>query len=323
MSPFVDTSVFILQNKRKERITIVIAARLGMLLLMILIGFMARKLKLFDGNAQKPLGAVVYNISLPLMVFCSVSSTLTKDLLQKAGIILILALSVYLGCLFLSFLYVKLLKVQDDEKGIHQYCFSFSNVAFIGMPLVKAFWGDEGIIFVSIFTVVFSSLNNSIGISLLSTTRKRGNPFRVFKAPPFWGVMTGILFGLLGIKLPEIMFSNLQSIGNMTTPLAMIFTGLTVADSNIAVIGKYKKAFITILFRLLIIPAVFYLILQNIFSDYYIYSIPTLIVATPFATTLTIMAEKNGASVELASFISVSGVICSMITIPIWALVLT
>ena len=296
--------------------------QLGIFLLMIMLGFMARKIKLLDEKAHTPLGTLVFNISMPLMVFCSISSTLTRDLLQKAGIILIIAVCTYLGCLLLSYLYVKLLRIKEEEKGVHQYCFAFSNVAFIGIPLINAFWGDEGIIYVSIFAVVFSCFNSTIGISLLSNKSTKGDPFQVFKMPPFWGSVFGILFGVLGLRVPEIIFSNLQIIGNMTTPLAMIFIGLTLANSNITVVGKYKAVFVTVLFRLVILPAACFLILRYIFTDYYTYSIPTLIVATPFATMLTLFAEKQGSNVELASFASVVGAACSMITIPIWALIL-
>jgi len=300
-----------------------IHARLGMLMFMIVVGFAARKLRVFDENAHKPLGAIVFNISLPFMVFCSISSTLTLGLLKKAGIMFIVSLCSYTVCILLSIFYAKMLRLKEEEKGLHQYGFIFSNVAFIGIPLVNAFWGNEWIIYVSVFNIAYAWFNHSIGIALLSKKREKGDFLQIFKSFPFWSSMLGILFRLLGVRIPEFIFSPMQMIRDMTTPLAMLYIGHTLANTNIIAAGKNKKLYITILFRLVILPAACFLILRSIFDDYYVYSIPTLLLATPFPATLTIFAGKQESNVELASFAMILSVICSMITIPIWAIVLT
>ena len=304
----------------------IIFTQLIMLLLMICLGFLTKKLNLFDEKGNKALCAISFNISLPLMVFCAISSTFTASMLQRMSVIFAIVMCTFLGSFLLSIVYVKLLKsklkINNDEKGIHQYCFMFSNIAFVAIPLIKAFWGDEQVVYASVFIVGFSFFNNSVGIAVLSNNRDKGNWLGMFRAMPFWGAVLGIVFGLNNIRLSGAIFENMQMIGNMTTPLAMIFIGHTLASSGIANIGKYKRLFITSLFRLVILPGICYIVLRSIFSDYYIWAVSTLMFATPFAITMSIIAERQGSNVEIASYATLICTLCSMITIPLWAVIL-
>ena len=51
--------------------------------------------------------------------------------------------------------------------------------------------------------------------------------------PPLMGFMLGLIIVILHIKLPSFLASDLQYLGSLTTPLSMIFIGLSVSNAGV------------------------------------------------------------------------------------------
>lgn len=52
-------------------------------------------------------------------------------------------------------------------------------------------------------------------------------------SPPLMGFMLGLIIVILHIKLPTFLASDLQYLGSLTTPLSMIFIGLSVSNAGV------------------------------------------------------------------------------------------
>ncbi|MBQ2477528.1 MAG: AEC family transporter, partial [Desulfovibrio sp.] len=57
--------------------------------------------------------------------------------------------------------------------------------------------------------------------------------FRNLLSPPFIGFFAGLLFALFGWRLPEFCMRALHTVGQLTTPLSLIFIGISLADMRL------------------------------------------------------------------------------------------
>ncbi len=103
----------------------------------------------------------------------------------------------------------------------------FSNAAYMGFPLIQAIFGDEGLMYASVYVTVFNILLWTIGYAVVS-----GQPDmkKVAKAvltnPVLYAVVLGLVIYLCRIPVPSVIQSPLAYIGNMNTPISMLITGL-------------------------------------------------------------------------------------------------
>ena len=61
-------------------------------------------------------------------------------------------------------------------------------------------------------------------------------------SPPLMGFLLGLVMVMLQIKLPAFLASDLQYLGNLTTPLSMIFIGLSVSHVGAEAVGSGKRS---------------------------------------------------------------------------------
>ena len=76
--------------------------------------------------------------------------------------------------------------------------------------------------------------------------------------------MLGIIFGLTGLPMPEIIDSVLSSASACVGPLSMLLTGITLSTFALGELVKDKTAYIFSALRLVVIPAIAFLICRGL-----------------------------------------------------------
>ena len=127
--------------------------------------------------------------------------------------------------------------VHVDENGI-VYGLSlihillvFTNLAFMGIPIIQAFYGAQGVAMLSMFLLVFNFLVFTYGVMLVSGNGSIN--LRQLVNPGVVSALIALLFGLTGWRLPSPVESALSSIGSINTPMAMMVIGSSLAHSDI------------------------------------------------------------------------------------------
>ena len=68
------------------------------------------------------------------------------------------------------------------------------------------------------------------------------------------GFMLGLIIVILHIKLPTFLASDLQYLGSLTTPLSMIFIGLSVSNAGVKQLVLKKDQLLILLGRFVVAP---------------------------------------------------------------------
>jgi predicted permease len=295
--------------------TLNVLISLGMIFLQIGTGAFLRKLRLLKESTPEILNAIIFNVAMPIMLFCSLYGDITAKTLRQAGRMAVIAMCMILAGHFLSYAYARLLRLNNTVKGVHQFVFVVPNVAFLGVAVAKAVWGEEALLFVSVFTLVSTIYMSSLGVLLLNS-KAHFSVKSILTSPLMIGSALGLVAGLLHLPIPHVVFAGLTQIGGITTPLAMFFTGYTLLETNFFRLIRNREIMVTTITRLVIIPLVTYGVMRRITNDYYYYAIPAVMTAMPGVSLMPIFAYQYGGDVKTASSLAIVTPLFAIITLP-------
>ena len=151
--------------------TVFIATLMPMLTLFICIalGFFAGKSKILPDNASKTLAKAEMWIFCPALNFMTMVRFFTIDSIGTHALNLVLAICcVALGVSIAIPLSHVFIKEKSPERGVYAYALAFANTGYMGDPIILALFGEIGLSFYKIFTLPFSMVIYSWGISVLT-----------------------------------------------------------------------------------------------------------------------------------------------------------
>lgn len=291
------------------------------LLLMILAGAVCCKAGVFQPKERSVLSNILLYLVVPAMV---INSYLTefdpntfRNLLETFALSL-LALGIGLAVTFIVTLPVK------QNQAILRFACSFSNAAYMGFPLIKAMFGNEGLLYASAFVTVFNILLWTVGYGMVSGSHSFKEILHsIVTCPCILAVIVGLVLYLGRVAVPQVLAGPISSIGDMNTPLSMIITGATIASSNLGQLLKNRQLFLTLGLRLLLVPAVELAVFALLGVTGTVPMIVLLLEACPCVTITTVFAIRFHHDEELAAGAVVFSTLASILTLPLYALVLT
>jgi len=289
------------------------------LFLIIGVGYICFKLNYIDVKSAKSMNILLLNITTPCLILGSVSAGDVPFGKSTIFLILFIAFMMYLILPIIAYVLNKLLRVEKENFGLYMFMSVFSNIGFMGYPVVKAIFGDSAVFLCSLFNMMFSLFVYSFGIYLFNLDKKDNLKFD-FKEMINPGIISSVLsliIFLTGTRLPLFINETLNMIGNITTPLAMILIGVSLASMPIKEIFNEYKLYPYTIIKQIIIPAIGIFILRPFIKDTLIFGITIVVMSMPVASITNIFANKFDGNYKLASKAIFITTLCSFITIPL------
>ena len=287
------------------------------LFILILVGYIATKTNLIDSSLTKKLSKLIMNIFLPCMIINSMQLEYSPTILKKVLLLILISLFIYAISFLIAIIFKAISKSKNDI-GVYQFAILFSNVGFMGYPIVEAILGKDAIFYAAIFNIPFNLLIMTLGVFVIC--KENNNYSFSFKSlinPVIISIFIGLSLFILNIKLPYIINRPIELLGNITTPLSMIVIGSMLCLSSISECVKNKKLYIVSFIRLVLMPILIYFILKGIVYDKLLFSIPIVIVSMPVASNTAILSSEYNANDKLASQLVFMSTLFSIVTIPI------
>jgi predicted permease len=291
------------------------------LFILIVIGYISSKSKMVSEKLSFELGSLVINITLPIFIFTSMSFDFDKEMLIQSSVLLVIAFFLYLVSGIIAHFYIVITKHDKLDKAIYEYILIFPNVGYMGYPIMASLYGSVGVFYAAIFNIPFNLFVWSYGIYLMrkySHSEQKPSRKERLKAtfnPGLVSVILGFTFFLFSLKLPEPIDAAFKLIGDSTTPLSMMVIGFILSTVSLKDIALDYKLYVGSIVRLIVIPLLFYLML-NPFFDGIMLEIPVLLFAMPGAVNTAIIAQKYENNYVLASKLVFISTMLSVVTIP-------
>lgn len=293
------------------------------LFLLIIVGFVIRKMNLVTDAINKEIGSLVVNIALPAFLIVSMNQSFSAEMLKTSGIFIVLSFAVYAGFAVSAKLFSKLLRVEGKAKDVFEYVLLFSNVGYMGYPVVKVVFGDQGVFYTAVYNLSFSVLVWSYGVFLMNRNSDHKEKRKGFLNPGLVAVLIGFGLFAFSIELPKPLAQTLQMIGDTTTPLSMMFIGFILAQTEMKTIFREWQVFAISFIRLVIQPVCVWLVLSLAGFEGLLIQIPVLIAAMPAAANTAIIASKYGSDYQLAAKLIYISTLLSVVSIPVVVRLLT
>lgn len=281
------------------------------------IGYLAKITKIMDTISDKYFSKFITNIAIPATIL---SSAIGQNIEDKIGIfkVLLVAILVFVVTPFVSIFLVKILKLERT----YELMLNYSNLAFMGIPIISSIYGKEYVFYVSIFMMVFNISLFSYGVSVLQKENNSGKmQLKSLINPGIISALTALLIFIFEISVPEFITNILKNIGSITTPLAMIIIGSTLAGVKINSIFTDHKIYIYTILKILVYPLLTWIILHSLISDPVITGITVILCGLPTAGNLSMLCADYNSNVELVTKGMFISTICSFITIPLLVII--
>lgn len=295
---------------------------------MILVGFVIGEKGWFDDKSRGLLAKLVTQVALPCYMLHTITQRFTAaDLLKMLPALRFPALSMVV-LLGIATGVARIFAVRQDRRGLFISMFFNSNTIFVGLPINQALFGDASIPYVLIYYMCNTTFFWTLGTYLIQRDGEGEAQFdlktslkKVF-SPPLMGFLLGLVLVMLQIKLPAFLASDLQYLGNLTTPLSMIFIGLSVSHVGVKQLVLGKDQLLILLGRFLVAPLlmasiVYWVPLPSLMKQVFIIQS-----AMPVMTNAPVVARLYGADSDYAAVMVTETTLATMVVIPILMLLM-
>lgn len=285
------------------------------LFLIILVGVYAAKKRIITKEINKGLTNILLKITLPCLVVSSFIFDLSDEL--KDNIIRCFIYSPLVLIISIVISYILLIPIKGEKKIIIQFANVFSNCGFIGFPIVFSIYGNEGVIYASIFNLFFTAFLWTYGVILFNGKMKREDIKKVLLNPAIVAVFIGLIIMIFGFDIPSVLSSTLDLVGNMTSPLSMIIVGVILGNAKIISYLKDKTIYYSAFLKLIIMPCILILISRLLKDTSLVIKKLIIVTAMPAAAMTSILAESFDKESEYSAVIVFITTLFSVITFPI------
>lgn len=300
------------------------------IVIMVSVGFALTAKGWFDERTSKIFAKLVCNLALPCLMISDLMGNFDKDKLSHLGKGLLIPFWSMIVCYLISVVVSKIIKVKKGRIGTFRSMFFVSNSIFIGLPINMALFGSKSIPYVLLYYIANTTFFWTIGAYGISKDGQSSNVSILSKetlkriiSPPLMGFIFAIILILLNIQLPKFIIDTCKYFGNLTTPLSMLFIGITIYSVDIKKVRISIDMLTVLLGRFIVSPVL-------IFAAGHYFTVPILMknvfviqAAMPVMTNTAIVAKSYNADCEYATIMTVVTTILSLVFIPIYMMILS
>lgn len=287
--------------------------------LMVLGYFLVNYTSLADGKLTKQANAIVFKIFLPCMLFYNVyQSDIGSEIYSRIRLC-IWAAGGLLILFVLLCLIVPRIVTQENQQGVVIQGIFRSNYVIFGVAVVQNMYGPKSTTTAAILSAILVPMYNFLAVVVLSIFgEKRENDWKkiildIIKNPLIISSVLGIIFSLLGIRLPTAVDTTVQDLAKLSTPIAFMILGGDLDFSKVK--GNLKTAFVVLTIKLVILPLIMIpMVVMMGYRDADLLS-GVLAYQTPVAVSSYIMAQQAGADGQLAGQLVVFSSVLSIFTL--------
>ncbi|MGN0181750.1 MAG: AEC family transporter [Candidatus Ornithomonoglobus sp.] len=263
----------------------------------MLIGFIAVKSGYIKTDARDAVSKILVRVTLPILVVTTMTRLeMDKEKLINCVTVLITAWMCIAVMFLLGILVSRLFRMKGERAALHACMSCFGNIVFIAYPLIRAIYGDEGILYAALFAFANDCYLWTVGVYKLSTVNKSGTGIKEnikkLVNPGTIAVLVSFAMMACHLRFGGILKTSLEGIAGTTTYLSMLFLGGTLADVDFGQIYKRVSLYAMLIIKMLLFPAALAAVLKLTGMNTTVAGVVVLQCAMPVSTVLTILASE-------------------------------
>jgi predicted permease len=311
------------------------------ILLLLLLGVALRRWGMVTLEGARQMTRLVLNVTLPPLILTTLATEITPaelgraPLLVAAGIVgPLIGYLVAGGVWRLPALLGRDHALTPSRAASLQAGIAMLNTTFVGYPVCRALLGNQGLLYAVLYDAGFTLIMSSLSIWLMSwsSQRERGtlqdSLRELVRTPMLWSVVVGVVWGAAGWPMPDWVRTPLTTLGQATTPLALLTVGMLVQAeaprgraTGRAPAHRWHLVLL-VLARLLLTPLATWGVVALLQLERAAAAVIVLQTAMPTAVVTTAYAEQYGGDSPFAAAGVIATTFGSLLTLPLWGWVL-
>ena len=290
----------------------------GMMFLMILIGAGMRKIQIVTTEGRRSMTNLVVNLILPsniLYAFSKADASAFRSMLVVVAMAFLIQLAWYL----LSRVLWR--GMDESRRGVMRYAFQFSNCGYLGNPVIEGLYGAPGLVYASVFLLPVRLFMWSVGLECFQkgAGSLRKTIERALTHPCVVATILGVVWMFFPVGLPDFLYDTISGFNQCLTPMTMLVIGFIMAETDLKKMFC-KDLFVITVLRLLLQPLAVLAACRLLNLETLVAEVVTVLVSMPVANTTALLASQHDCDYTFASNVVVFTTLVSMITIPLYSL---
>lgn len=297
------------------------------IIVMIAIGYILRKRHWFHHTFSENVSKLITNVALPCSIFYSVLKYLDMNVLKELSNRLIFTFASVIIGYVTAYIVIKIFKIRRGRRGVFYNAVVNANTIFIGLPLNMALFGEEASKYYLMYYITNTISIWTLGYILLendSTEEKESkggfNPKKLL-SPPLIAFVAAFIVLVLGISVPKPLVETTKYLGNIVTPLALLYIGIVLADAGLHSINFDLDTILALLGRFVFSSIVMVALLKvaGQFMQLDSLEIKTFVIqsAAPVFAALPILTNQTEGDIEYATNVVTTSTILFVVVIPV------
>ena len=294
--------------------------QMAVLFLLMAVGYFCYKKEIITDEVSRKLSAIVVNIANPALVL---TGCMGEDKIHGSELALtvVIMLLIYASLLGLAFFLPRLLRVEEKSRGTYKAMTVFSNIGFMGFPVISALYGSGALLYAALFMIPYNILIYTYGISAMAAAPDKEGPKssslgRIFNVGVAACIITIIIY-LAGVPVPGFVKTTITNLSSLTAPLSMMVIGASLATLNIRELFTDGRLLVFSLIKLILIPIIGVLLVARCVDNQVICGVCMVMLSTPVGSMTAMLAQQYEGDYEMASKGVALTTVLSVVTMPL------
>lgn len=302
----------------------VLSATVGQMMVLfslILMGYVVAKLKVVPENSATVLSKLENNLFVPALVLGTFVENFTVEKLSTAWKLFLVSFVICIIMMVVATVVAKWCSKDQYIRNIYTYGLAFSNFGFMGNAVVSAVFPEIFLEYL-IFTMPLWTMIYMWGVPCLLIPSEEGKQtiksrLKSFANPMFAAMVIGVVIGLCGIQLPQFLLTAVNTAGGCMSPIAMMLTGITIANMDVKKVLSIKSIYVVSIIRLLVFPLIFIGVFKFVPMSQNIVVCTICSLAMPLGLSTLVIPGGYGKDTSVAAGMAIVSHLLSAITIPV------
>ncbi|MGM9935908.1 MAG: AEC family transporter [Candidatus Ornithomonoglobus sp.] len=298
----------------------ILITQMAELFIIMLLGYLVYRIKLVDDHFVKKFTKLILDVTLPAMILASVLKLEERQSTADVLTALITAAALFFVILpVFGRLLARLLFVKKEAVGLYTFMNAYSNVGFMGFPVISALCGSVGLFYAAIFNLIFNLSIYTMGIWMMNKGNQNAVKFnpKLLCTPGVLVAVIAIGIYFLNISFPAVITDSVDAVGSITSPSAMLLIGCTLAKMDVKSVFNEWRLYPWTIIKQIAVPLLLWIPFTLVIKNELLLQVTYILTAMPVANSAVLFATNYGGDAELAAKSVFLTTLISLVTVPV------
>lgn len=297
----------------------VLIVQLIKLFIILCIGYISYKCGIIDKNFNQKCSKLLITVTMPFMILSSVLKLTERPSAFILFTVFAASIALYTIVPLISYIIVLITKTPKHLRGVYTFMYTYSNVGFMGFPILDAVFGPTAVFYAGIVNIIFNLTCYSYGIIMINkgTDVKTKIDFKTMVSPGMLCSYLAIILFAFNIKFLAPVTDTISTLGDITPTLSMLIIGSTLATIDLKDIFSDMRVYLFAIIKQIIVPLLCVPICRLLIKDELVYGVILIMILMPVANSAVLFTTTYEHDEKTAAKCVFITTLMSLFTIPI------